>query len=134
MPTSGEQTRPPRVLVAAGRRDVDVLRRVLRAEGYIVEVLLDDEAVAARLQREPPVDIVAIDDGLAVLARARVLAAARERDVWCLYLESKDASAPLRADERAALVAAVPMDAGDAQIRRALRTVIAARRSRSVEA
>lgn len=133
MATSGEQTRPPRVLVAAGGSDVGRLLRILRSEGYFVEILQDGEAVAARLRGEPSVDVVAIDL-LTTLARARVLAAARERDAWCVYLESRHASAPLRADERAAFVAAVPMDADDAQIRRALRTVIAARRSRAAEA
>ena len=86
-----------------------------------------------RGEREPPVDVVAID-GLADLARARALVAARERNVWCVYIESRGASSRLRADERAELVTAVPVDADDAQIARTLRAVIAARRGRAVEA
>jgi hypothetical protein len=98
-----------------------------------VEIRQDGAAVVERLLREPPIDIVAID-GLTEFARARTLAAARERNIWCLYLESRGASTPLRAGERAEFLAAVPVDADDAQIARTLRAMVAARRSRAVEA
>lgn len=133
MATSGEQARPARVLVVVGGSGARRLRRVLRAEGHIVEVLQDSVAIVERLHRDPPIDVVAID-GLTALARARTLAAARERNVWCLYLESRGASARLRAEERAAFVVAVPVDADDTQIVRTLRAVVAARRSHAVEA
>lgn len=116
-----------------GASDVGRLQRVLQVEGFIVELRKDGPAAVQRLHGEPPIDVVAIE-GLTDLARARVLAAARERNAWCVYLEARGASAPMRADERAEFVVAVPMDADDAQIGRTMRAVIAARRSRAAEA
>lgn len=133
MASSGKRAQPARVLLVAGSSDLGRLRRVLRAEGYIVELVRDGTAVVERLDRAPPIDVVAIE-GFADLTRARALVAARERNVWCIHLESRGASAHLHADERAEFVAAVPVDADDAQIGRTLRAVVAARRSRAVEA
>ena len=125
--------RPARILFVGGGRDVTRHCGVLRAEGHIVELVEDGAAVIERLEREPPIDVIAIG-GLADLARTHALAAARERNVWCLYLESRSATTPLRADERAEFVAALPAGADDAQIGRTLRAMIAARRSRDVDA
>ncbi len=81
------QPRTPR----PGSADVDRLRRVLRAEGYIVYLAADGPSVVERLAREPPIDVVLID-GLGDLERVRAIAAAHERNVWCIYVESSGAS------------------------------------------
>ena len=132
MVTSGEQARPPRVLLLAGSTNLGRIGRVLQAEGYLVELVHDGAAVVERLDRAPPVDVVLIN-GLAEMVRERVLAAAREQNVWCVYLAPREATVRLRAGDRAGFVAAVPVDADDAEIARTLRLVVAARRSRAAE-
>jgi hypothetical protein len=132
MVASGEQSRPARVLLVAGGTDVGRVGRVLRAEGYVVELVRDGAAIVERLACWPPIDIVAIN-GLEEPARGRALAAAREQNVWCIYLAPRGARVELLADERAEFVAAVSVDADHAQIARTLRLVVAARRTRAAE-
>ncbi len=130
--SSGNRIRPARVLLVSGGCGANRLARILRAEGYIVEIARDGAAVVERFVRPPPVDVIAID-GVADSQRTRALSAARESNVWCVYVGSRGATAQLHADERAAFVAALDMDADDAQIAGALRLVIAARRRRAAD-
>jgi CheY-like chemotaxis protein len=129
MASSGEHRRPARVLLVVAGAVADRIVRVLRAHGHVVELARNGAAAAERLRREPPVDVIAID-GLGELDRARALAAARERDVWCIYLESPGTT--LEAEERAQFVAAVPIDQ-EMRIARTVRFVVSARRGRAAD-
>lgn len=98
-------------------------------EGYIVEGVPDVTAVLRRLEDGPAVDVL-VSDGMDELERARVLAAARTRNTWCVHLRSSP-SPELPPAQRAQLIAAIPFDADDAQIASVLRTIVAARRARA---
>lgn len=129
MAESGAQRRPARILLSAAGLAVERVLTVLRAEGYIVEAVPDVTAVLSRLERGPPVDVL-VANGTDALERARVLAAARARNTWCVYLRSQPGS-ELPPVQRAQLIAAIPLEADDSQIAKTIRTVVQARRARS---
>lgn len=101
----------------------------MRKEGWIVERVDEAAGAVARIAAGPPIDILLVD-GIPTLDRERVLLAARESGVWCVYLQAGD-NAALPASQRAELIAALPIDADDETISATVRAILAARRSRT---
>lgn len=124
---TGERPRPARILIVATGVDVDRIARALRRAGHVVFVAAA-EAEAVETLAVTPVAVVVVD-GIDAGARARVLRCAELRGAWSVYLVTPNA-APLSADERSRLIAAVSLDADDARITTTIGTVLAARGAR----
>lgn len=126
---TGERPRPARILIVATGIDVDRIARALRRAGHVVLVAAAEAAALETLALSPIA--VMLVDGIDGGARARILRCAERRGAWSVYLVTANA-APLSADERSRLIAAVPHDADDARITTTIATVLAARGARRI--
>ncbi|HEY8432506.1 MAG TPA: hypothetical protein VIL20_29250 [Sandaracinaceae bacterium] len=127
MAKSGSQPRPLRALVVAPELDVTRVMRGLRAARCIPELARDVDDALRRLERAPAIDVLILD-GLPDADRDRLLAAGRERGAWCVYLRGPEWSS-LPPAHRHEFVAALAIDADEAQVASTVATILAARRA-----
>lgn len=109
---------------------LDRVLKALRAEGYVVEVAKDVPALVHRFDSKPSIDVLIVD-GMDELDRARVLAAARSHNVWCVYLRSKPGPSDLPSVQRDVLLTAISLETEDARIASTIALVVAARRAKT---
>jgi CheY-like chemotaxis protein len=120
--------RPLVLIVEDDASAARVLAQLLREDGYDVEVLLDGGEALARLERDPPLDVVIVDyrlphaDGLAVARAARKHAPAAMVVMLTSYPEV--VASRLRADDADAFLVPKPLAYED--LTRLLRTRAAA--------
>lgn len=84
-----------------------------------------------KLGRAPSIDVLVVN-GVNEFERASLLAAACERNVWCVHLRAAQAHTDeLPPIQRAKFIAALPLDAAGTRIASTIRALIAARRSKT---